>query len=73
MAKYVSKHILKTLNTVEKHKIKKVVECLEIRYDRGWLEKLEKVVLEWIEFREDDYDHENDVLQAIIEFQRKKE
>ena len=73
MAKYVSKHILKTLNTVEKQKIKKVVECLEIRYDRGWLEKLEKVVLEWIEFREDDYDHENDLLQAIIEFQRKKE
>ena len=73
MAKYVSKHILKTLNTVEKQKIKKVVECLEIRYDRGWLEKLEKVVLEWIEFREDDYDHENDVLQAIIEIQRKKE
>ena len=69
----MSKHILKTLNTVEKQKIKKVVECLEIRYDRGWLEKLEKVVLEWIEFREDDYDHENDVLQAIIEFQRQKE
>ena len=28
---------------------------------------------EWIKFREDDYDNDNDLLQAMIEFQRRKE
>ena len=57
----------------ENDKVKDVIECLEIRY--GWtrLEKLEELVFEWINFREDNYDDEDDLLQAMIEFQRRKE
>ena len=40
LAKCVGKHILTTLNTVEKkHKIKEVIECLEKRYGRTRLKK----------------------------------
>ena len=40
LAKYVGEHIRTTLNTVEKYKVKEVMDCLEIRYGRTRLEKL---------------------------------
>ena len=45
LANYVSKHILTTLNTLEKHKIKEVIECLETRYGRTRKENLEDLVV----------------------------
>ena len=33
---------------------------------------MEELVPEWIKFREDDYDDEDDLLQAMIEFQTRK-
>ena len=44
LAKYVSEHVPMALNTVDKHKIKKVVEFLLARYRRTRLEKLEELV-----------------------------
>ena len=54
--KNVGEHILTTLNTVEKHNVKEVIECMEKRYGRTRLEKLEELVLDYIRFREDDYE-----------------
>ena len=42
--KYLSEHVLTTLDNIEKQKIKEVIECLEIRYGRMRLQKLEKLV-----------------------------
>ena len=49
------------------------MECLETRYRRTRLEKLEELVSEWMKFLEDDYENEDDLLQAMIELQRRKE
>ena len=34
LVKYVIENVLMSINTVEKHKIKEVIECLETRYGR---------------------------------------
>ena len=73
LAKYVEEHILTTLNTVEKQKVKEVIDCLEIRYGQTRLEKLEELLTGYVKFREDDYDDEDDLLQVMLEFQRRKE
>ena len=66
-------HILRTLSTVLKHKIKEVIDCLEKRCSRTRLQKLEELVIEYIRLREDDHHDEDDLLQVILEFKRKKE
>ena len=60
-------HVLMTLNTAEKDKMKEVIECLETWYGRTRLEKLEELVSEWMKFWEDNYEDEDDHLQAMIE------
>ena len=45
-------HILRTLSTVLKHKVKEVIDCLEKRCSRTRLQKLEELVIEYIRLRE---------------------
>ena len=66
LPKYVSKHVLTTLTTEDKQTIKEVVDCLKERFGRTRLEQIEELVLEYIKFRNDDYDY--DLLQAMVEF-----
>ena len=65
-------HILRTLSTVLKQKVKEGIDCLEKRYSRTRLQKLEELVIEYIRLREDDHHDEDDLLQVILEFKRKK-
>ena len=37
------------------------------------MEKLEELVTDYVKFREDDYENEDDLLQVMLEFQRRKE
>ena len=46
LPKYVSEHVLTTLNTVEKQTIKEVVDCLKERFGRTRLEQIEELVSE---------------------------
>ena len=50
LAKYVEEHILTTRNTVEKQKMKDVVDYLKIRYRQTKLEKLEELVTDYVKF-----------------------
>ena len=65
-------HILRTLSTVLKHKVKEVIDCLEKRCSRTRLQKLEELVIEYIRLREDDHHDEDDLLKVILEFKGKK-
>ena len=56
LAKYQGKHILPVLNTQESQTVKDIIECLENKYGRTKLEKLEALVLDWLMFRGDDVD-----------------
>ena len=73
LAKFVSEHILTALNTAEKQTIGEVMEYLRACYGRTRLEKIEELVVKWMNFRDDDYDDEDNLLQAMIEIQRIKE
>ena len=53
--------------------MKEIIACLEERYGRTRLEKMEELVLDWIGFRDDDYEDEGDFLHAMEELQRRKE
>ena len=72
LTKYVSEHILIVLDTTEKQKIGEVLECLTKHYGRTRLEKIEELVGKWMNFRENDFDDEDDLLQAMTEMQRRK-
>ena len=50
-----------------------MIDCLVIRYGRTRLETLEELVTDYIKFREDDYEDDDDLLQVMLEFQRRKE
>ena len=56
----MSEHVLTTLSTPEKQKVKKIIACLEERYGRTRLEKIGELVLDWSRFRDDDYEDEGD-------------
>ena len=73
LEKFVSEHVLKTLSTLEKQKVKEIIACLEEIYGRTRLEKMEELVLDWIGFRDDDYEDEYNFLHAMEELQRRKE
>ena len=69
LRKCVSEHILTVLDTVDKQEIGEVMECLKKCYGRTRLEKIEKLIVKWINFREDDFDDEDYLLQARMETQ----
>ena len=48
LERFVSEHILKMLSAPEKQKVGDVIKCLEDRYGRTRLEKIEELVLNWI-------------------------
>lgn len=56
LAKYVSKYVPTTLNTAETQKIGEVMECLKTCYVGTRLEKIEELLIKWMNFRYDDFD-----------------
>ena len=46
--------------------------CLDDRYGRTGLEKWKELVLDWIGFKEDDYEDKGYFLHAMEEIQRRK-
>lgn len=53
--------------------MKKVLELLDLRYERSCLEKVEECVQDWIEFKEDQYEEEEELLLAMEEINKRKE
>ena len=52
--------------------VKEVINFLK-KYRRTRLEKLEEVVSDWLKFRGNNYDNEDDFIQAIEEIQMIKD
>ena len=49
------------------------MDCLKIIYGRTRLEQLEELRLEYIKFIEYDFEDKDDLLQGMIEFQKRKD
>ena len=67
LTKYVGEHILTTLNTVRA----KGEESNRL-LGRKVLEKLEKLVKDFLKFREDNYKNQDALVQVMLEFKRRK-
>ena len=74
LPKYVSEHVLTTLNPVETQKIGEIMEYLKAHYRRTRLEKIKDLVVKWMNFRDDNFDDEDDCgfPQEIVAFSRGK-
>ena len=64
---YVNDHILKVLEKKEDQTVVKILECLSKKYGRTRLEKMEEWLDNWLEFKEGDFDEEDDFFFAMKE------
>ena len=54
--------------------VKKVIELLDVKYGRTRIEKVEECVKDWLEFKEEQFEEEDELLLAMKEInQRRKE
>ena len=64
LAKYVGEHIIGKLDTIEKQKVKEIIELLNIKYGRTRLEELEELMEDWIKFNFNEHESEEEYLFA---------
>ncbi len=48
LAKYVGEHVITRLDTIEKQKVKEIVDLLKLKYGRTRIEELEELMEDWI-------------------------
>ena len=48
LAQYVGEHVIGRLDTIEKQKVKEIVELLKLKYGRTRMEELEELMEDWI-------------------------
>merc|ERR1711867_356823 len=64
LAKYIGVHVIGKLDTIEKQKLKGIIELLDLKYGRTRLEKLEKLMEDWIKFNFNEHESEEEYLFA---------
>ena len=65
LAKYVGEHVITRLDTIEKQKVKEIVDLLKFKYGRTRIEELEELMEDWIKFNLNEYESEEDYLFAM--------
>ena len=64
LAKYVGEHVIGRLDTIEKQRVKEIVELLRLKYGRTRLEELEELMEDWIKFNFNEQESEEEYLFA---------
>ena len=62
LPRFVGDHILTVLQKVEDQNIEQVLEVLKIKYGRSRMEQVEECIQHRLEFRENNYEEENEYL-----------
>ena len=73
LAKYVGEHVITRLDTIEKQKVKEIVDLLKLKYGRTRIEELEELMEDWIKFNFNEYESEEDYLFAMEKMIARKE
>ena len=73
LAKYVGEHVIARLDTIEKHKVKEIIELLKLKYGRTRIEELEELMEEWIKFNFNEHESEEDYLFTMEKMIARKE
>merc|ERR1711895_125494 len=71
LAKYVGEHVIARLDTIEKEKVKEIVDLLKLKYGRKRIEELEELMEDWIKFNFNE--HEEDYLFVMEKMIARKE
>ena len=73
LAKYVGEHVITRLDTIEKQKVKEIVDLLKLKYGRTRIEELEELMEDWIKFNFNEHESEEDYLFAMEKMIARKE
>ena len=76
IAKYIGEHIVGKLDTIEKQKVKEIIELLDLKYGRTRLDELEEIMEDWINHNFNEHENEEEYLFAqekMIKIQEEKQ
>ena len=73
LAKYVGEHILPVLDTVETQTVQQIVGILKRKYGKTRMEDLEDLVMDWMNFKANEYEDEDEYLLAMERLYARKE
>ena len=72
LPRFVGEHILPVLEKMRDQNVKKVLELLDIKYGKTRIEKVEECVMDWLEFKEDHFEEEIELLLAMKEINQRR-
>ena len=65
LMEYMAKHVLEVLNTVETQNVQQVIGILKRKYGKARMEDVEDLIMEWMSFKANEYEDEDDFLLAM--------
>ena len=71
LQRYVAEHVLPVLVKKTDQTLDKVVELLDIKYGRSRTEKVEDVIEDYLKFREDQYEDDDELILAMKELRQR--
>merc|ERR1712041_9117 len=68
LAKYIGEHVIGKLDTIEKQKVKGIIELLDLKYGRTRLEELEELMEDWIKFNFNEHERQEEKQVTLKEW-----
>ncbi len=72
LPRFVGEHVLPVLEKKQDQNVKRVLELLDVKYGRTRIEKVEECVKDWLEFKEDQFEEEDELLLAMKEINQRR-
>merc|ERR1712074_161381 len=72
LPRFFGEHVLPVLDKLPDQTVKKVLDLLETKYGRTRIEKVEECVKDWLEFKEDMFDEEDEFMFAMKELNQRR-
>ena len=70
--KYVAEHIIPALVKKTDQTLEKVIGLLDVKYGRSRAEKVEDVIEDYLKFREDQYEDDDELILAMSELRQRR-
>ena len=71
LQKYVAEHVIPVLVRKTDQTLDKVVELLDMKYSRSRTEKVEDVIEDYLKFRKDQYEDDDELILAMRELRQR--
>ena len=72
LQKYVADHVIPVLIKKTDQTLEKVIELLDAKYGRSRTEKVEEVIEDYMKFREDQYEYDDELILAMKELRQRR-